>query len=81
MNHFVDPKKPMALVDIGGGNAAVLNVDQASKLFNLLCEAEIVTYDWSASGYKRAKSDRHNEVMLKRFSPEDYAKLALNSTD
>lgn len=78
---MVDSEQPMAIIDLGGGNAALLNIDDAYALFKLLCAAEIITYDWAAPGYKRARTERHNEVQLKRFGPEEYAKLALNSSD
>jgi hypothetical protein len=76
---MVDPKKPMAIVSFNG--TALLNVADATKLFEMLCNAEYVDYDWSNKGYKRKDSDKHNAPSLQVFTVADYATLALNSTD
>jgi len=78
---MTDPQQPMALIEFGSGSAAVLNVDDAVKLFHMLCGAEMVQYDWALQSFKRVEYSRGSEVSLKRFAVEEYAKLALNSTN
>jgi len=76
---MVDPKKPMAIVSFNG--TALLNVADATKLFEMLCNAEYVEYSYSSSGYKYKGTDRHNAPTLSVFTVADHAALALNSTD
>lgn len=78
---MLDSQQPMALIEFGSGSAAVLNVDDAVKLFHLLCGAEMVQYDWALQSFKRVEYSRGSEVSLKLFAVEEYAKLALNSTN
>jgi hypothetical protein len=79
MNH-VDPKQPMALVSISYGDV-LLNTDDAVAVFKILCKAAIVEYDWSARAHKLKKLDNDGPAKLRAFTLEDYAKLALSSTD
>lgn len=75
---MVDSKKPMAVVNIPYKYQDVLlNADDAYALFKILCNAEPVTYDYSAQGYKR--NDTTDRPALKAFTVTDYAQLALNS--
>jgi hypothetical protein len=76
---MVDPKKPMAIVTFSG--TALLNVADATKLFEMLCNAEYVEYSYSDKGYRRRDSDRHQAPTLTVFTVTDHASLALNSTD
>jgi hypothetical protein len=76
---MVDPKKPMAIVSFNG--TALLNVADATKLFEMLCDAEYIEYSYSDSGYKRKGTDRHNSPTLTVFTTAEHATLALNSTD
>ena len=73
---MVDTKKSMAIVEFNG--TALLNVADATKLFELLCDAEYVEYSYSDKGYKRRKTDQYNAPALKVFTIADYATLALN---
>jgi hypothetical protein len=63
-----------------GGQGLVLPTDVAMQLFPLLCQAEEVTYDWSAQRYKRTQRQTSvNNMALKQFTTAQYAELALNS--
>jgi hypothetical protein len=63
-----------------GGSGLVLPTDVAMQLFPLLCQAEEVTYDWSAQRYKRTQRQTSvNNMALKQFTTAQYAELALNS--
>lgn len=73
---MVDSKKPMAIVEFNG--SVLLNISDATKLFELLCAGECIEYAYSA-GYKRKKDDRYTAPTLKAFTLTDYATLALNS--
>lgn len=79
MNH-VDPKQPMALVTVPYGDI-LLNADDAVAVFKILCKATIVEYDWSAHAHKLKKLSDDGPAKLRAFTVEDYAKLALSSTD
>ena len=80
MTNSVDPKQPMALVSIPYGDV-LLNADDAYALFKIMCKATIVEYDWSSKSHKRKNVDSEGPAKLRAFTVEDYAKLALNSTD
>jgi len=71
--------EPLAYCILDYTGDLVLPADVAMQLFPLLCQAEVVTYDWSNKTYKRMSVDR--KVTLKSFSVAEYASLALNSTD
>jgi hypothetical protein len=75
---MIDPKKPMARVNIPYKfQDMVLNADDAFALFKILCNAEPIEYDYNSKGYKRmVTTDRPS---LTAFSVTDYATLALNS--
>jgi hypothetical protein len=76
---MVDNKKPMAVIDIPYKyNTVLLNSDDAFALFNILCSAEPVTYDYSLKAYKRAEEPTDRPTM-KAFTTIDHAKLALDS--
>ena len=79
-SNFVDPQKPMALITIPYGDV-LLNADDAVTVFKILCKAAIVEYDWSSQAHKLKKLDNDGPVKLRAFTLEEYAKLALNSTD
>ena len=75
---MVDPKKQMAVVTTPYKYLDVLlNADDAYALFKILCNAEPVTYDYGAQGYKR--NDTTDRPTLKAFTVTDYGALALNS--
>lgn len=75
---MVDPKKPMAIVNIPFKYQDVLlNADDAYAMFKILCNAEPVTYDYSAQGHKHVVAN--DRPSLKSFTVTDYAQLALNS--
>jgi hypothetical protein len=76
---MVDPKKPMALVQVDG--LILLNAEDAVKVFEILCRAEFVEYSYSDSGYKHKYSDRHSTTNIRVFTTAEHAALALNSTD
>jgi hypothetical protein len=75
---MIDPKKPMARVNIPYKfQDMVLNADDAFALFKILCNAEPIEYDYNSKGYKHmVTTDRPS---LTAFSVTDYAVLALNS--
>jgi hypothetical protein len=75
---MIDPKKPMARVNIPYKfQDMVLNADDAFALFKILCNAEPIEYDYNSKGYKHmVTTDRPS---LTAFSVTDYATLALNS--
>jgi hypothetical protein len=76
---MVDAKKPMAVVDIPYKyNIVLLNADDAYAVFKILCNAEPITYDYSAQSYKRVE-EQTDRPTLKAFTVVDHAKLALNS--
>ena len=63
-----------------GGQGLVMTTDVAMQLFPLLCQAEEVTYDWTAQRYKRTKRQTSvNNMALKQFTTAQYAELALDS--
>lgn len=63
-----------------GGQGLVLPTDVAVQLFPLLCQAEEVTYDWTAQRYKRIKRQTSvNNMALRQFTTAQYAELALDS--
>jgi len=63
-----------------GASGLVLPTDVAMQLFPLLCQAEEVTYDWTAQRYKRIQRQTSvNNMALKQFTTAQYAELALNS--
>lgn len=63
-----------------GGQGLVMTTDVAMQLFPLLCQAEEVTYDWTAQRYKRTQRQTAvNNMALKQFTTAQYAELALNS--
>lgn len=75
---MIDPKKPMAIVNIPYQYGDVLlNADDAYAMFKLLCNAEPVKYDYGDHGYK--PNETTDRPVLKAFSTTDYAKLVLNS--
>lgn len=80
MDNKVDPSKTMALVSIPYGDV-LLNAEDAFALFNLLCKAEFVEFEWSSKSYKRKAQDSTTRASMKSFSHVDYAALSLNSTD
>ena len=80
MANFVDPKQPMALVSIPYGDV-LLNADDAYQLFKLMCKATIVEYKWSDKVYKIKDTKNDGNATMKAFSLEEFAKLALDSTD
>lgn len=80
MTGHVDPKQPMALVSIPYGDV-LLNADDAYQLFRLMCKARIVQYEWNDKQYKFKDTGSDGNSTMKSFSLEEYAKLALNSTD
>ena len=76
---MIDPKKPMAVVEIPYEyQTVVLNADEAYALFKVLANAMPVEHRYS-EGY-RVKQGR-DRPSLKAFTLEDHAQLALNSTD
>lgn len=78
--NLVDPQKPMALLSIPYGDV-LLNADDAVAVFKILCKAAIVEYDWSAQAHKAKPLTNEGPAKLRAFTVEEYAKLALNSTD
>ena len=78
MTDVVDSKKQMAVVTIPYQYQDILlNADEAFALFKILCNAKTVKYDYSDHCYKpNVTVDR---PVLKAFTLEDYALLALNS--
>ena len=63
-----------------GGQGLVLPTDVAMQLFPLLCQAEEVTYDWTAQRYKHVKRESTtNNMSIRQFTTAQYAELALNS--
>lgn len=63
-----------------GGQGLVLPSDVAMQLFPLLCQAEEVTYDWTAQRHKRTKRQSTvNNIALRQFTTAQYAELALDS--
>lgn len=71
------PPIPMALLEFGG-TSIVLPAEAATQAFTLLCQGEIVEYDWSNSTHKIVK-DPHNRVpTLKTFTLTQQASLALS---
>lgn len=75
---MVDPKKPMAMVEIPYKcQTLVLNADDAFALFKILCNANFVEYDYNKKSHKHVTSE--DRPTLKVFSITDYATLALNS--
>jgi hypothetical protein len=75
---MVNTDKPMCIITIPYQYGDILlNADDAYVLFNMLCKAEAMKYDYGDGAYKRnVTSDRPT---LKVFTLTDYAKLALNS--
>ena len=74
---MVDTKKPMAKVEFNG--TILLNVADATKLFELLCVGEHIEYDYNSKGYKRKGVDKYGSPTLTVFTLTDYASLALNT--
>ena len=63
-----------------GGQGLVLPTNVAMQLFPLLCQAEEVTYDWTAQRHKRTKRQSTvNNMSIRQFTPAQYAELALDS--
>jgi hypothetical protein len=75
---MIDPKKPMAKVNIPYKfQDILLSADDAYALFKIMCNAEPIEYEYNSKGYKRvATNDRPT---LTAFTVTDYATLALNS--
>lgn len=75
---MVDSKKQMAVVTIPYQYQGVLlNADDAYALFKVLCNAVPVKYDYGDHGYKL--NPTNDRPMLRAFTIEDQALLALNS--
>jgi hypothetical protein len=68
---------PMALLEFGG-TSIVLPADAATQAFALLCQGEVVEYDWSNSTHKYAKDSHTRAPTLKTFSLTQQAALALS---
>ena len=80
MPNNIDPQKPMALVSVPYGDI-LLSADDACAVFKILCKAAIVEYDWNSKTYKLKDTKNDGAAKLRTFSFEDYAALALNSSD
>ncbi len=75
---MVDPKKPMAKVNIPYKyQDIVLNADDAYALFKILCNAEPVEYEYNSKGYKFVVTN--DRPSLSAFTIADHAALVLNS--
>jgi hypothetical protein len=57
----------------------VLPADIAMQLFPLLCQGEVVEYEWTKKTYKRKPQDMHSKITLRQFTIAEYASLALDS--
>lgn len=61
-----------------GGRCIVLPAETASDVFRLLCQGEVVEFDWNSRAYKRV-ADHEAAPSLQTFSTVQYAQLALES--
>ena len=59
-----------------GGTSMVLPANVAAQAFTLLCQGELVEYDWGNKAHKRV-TDPHRMPTLKVFTLSQYAALAL----
>lgn len=67
--------KAYAMLEFSG-RCIVLPVDAATEAFRVLCEGEVVEYDWGNKSYRRVV-DPHVQPTLKVFTATQYAQLAL----
>lgn len=72
-------KPPQSYCLIDNIGSMVFSAEVAMQLFPLLCQGEVVEYEWTKKTYKRKPQDMHSKITLRQFTIAEYASLALDS--